>query len=282
MKKICVVLGVLGLLGLTPAASALEFSEPLSTHSSGKDVAELQVRIAGWYPRGDQTRFAIDGDFGHATKSALMAFERSAGLPADGIADRAVYKELRALEDEDGSTAHFDWVEFQQRSSSQCSKRANRYAGTFDGGPVSGKQVRLNVKRIMWRLEALRAKAGGAAIEITSGFRSLAYNKCIGGASKSQHLYGTAADIRVAGTSNREARDLAKTSQFSGIGCYSDLSHNHLDLRLENGDLDDAMSWWWPERDDKGRDLAYDGKPCLGEAKKTRNGPRTVLGLDLH
>lgn len=278
MKRICVALGVLGLLSVASPASAYDFSERLTTRSSGKDVAQLQLRIAGWYPRGDQTPFAVDGDFGKATKSALIAFERSAGLPADGIADRAVYKALRALEDEDGSTAHFDWVEFQQHSSSQCPKRANRHAGTFGGGPIAEKQVRKNVQRVMWRLEALRAKAGGAAIEITSGFRSVAYNKCIGGASESQHLYGTAADIRVAGTSNREARDLAKTSQFSGIGCYSDLSHNHLDLRVENGDLD-AMSWWWPEQDGKGRDLAYDGKPCLGEIKKSRS--RNSLAVDI-
>jgi zinc D-Ala-D-Ala carboxypeptidase len=278
MKRFWVVLAAMAVMAIAPAAHAYEFNKPLKPRSSGKDVVELQIRIAGWYTQGDQARFPIDGDFGRATKAALMAFERSAGLPADGVADADVYKALHALEDADGSTAHFDWAEFEQHSSAQCSKRANRYAGTFDGGPIPKKKVRSNVRRVMWRLEALRAKADGAAIEITSGFRSVAYNKCIGGASMSQHQYGTAADIRVAGTANRKVRDLAKTSQFSGIGCYSDMSHNHLDLRLENRGLEDAMFWWWPDQDKKGHDLAYDGKPCLGEIKKAR--ALAPLGLD--
>jgi hypothetical protein len=78
-------------------------------------------------------------------------------------------------------------------------------------------------------------------------------------------MYGTAADLRIAGVSNRAARDLARAGQMHGIGCYSSLSHNHLDLRLQNRSLSEAAFWWWPRQDSKGRDLADDHLPCWGE-----------------
>ncbi len=46
----------------------------------------------------------------------------------------------------------------------------------------------------MARLQVLRDDFG-QAITITSGYRCEAHNKAIGGAAKSQHLYGKAADI---------------------------------------------------------------------------------------
>lgn len=49
---------------------------------------------------------------------------------------------------------------------------------------------------LMSMLEKLRAY-GGFTIHINSGYRSPSYNRKIGGASKSQHIYGTAADIIV-------------------------------------------------------------------------------------
>ena len=258
----------MGVAVLAGPAHAYEFTQPLEAGMSNPDVTELQVRLAGWFPRSDQKHFAISGTFDRVTKTALMAFERDAGLDPDGIADSKVFEALHRLEDGDGSTANFDWAEFEQRSNPACSKRANRFAGSFDGGPVSARRVKRNIQMVMWRLEALRSKSGNKPIAITSGFRGTAYNRCIGGATSSQHMYGTAADIRIVGVDNRTARDLARSSQFSGVGCYSDLSHNHLDLRLENDALETSQYWWWPEQDERGRDLAYDHKPCWGEVRK--------------
>ena len=259
---------VVVLLGFVPAAQAYEFSQPLRAGVTGPDVRELQVRLAGWFPRSDQKQFVISGTFDRATKTAVMAFERDAGLEPDGMADIDVFEALHHFEDRDGSTTNFDWAEFEQKSNPACSKRANRFAGSFEGGAVSVRQVKRNVQMVMWRLEALRSKAGNKPIAITSGFRGTAYNRCIGGATSSQHMYGTAADIRIVGVDNRSTRDLARTSQFSGVGCYSDLSHNHLDLRLENDALETSQFWWWPKQDEEGRDLAYDDKPCWGEGRK--------------
>jgi hypothetical protein len=259
-------------LGLAGPASAYEFARTLSSGDSGPDVKALQVRVAGWYPANSQDGMSVDGDFGAGTAAAVKAFQEFYGLAPDGIAGPSTFAVLAGLEDEDGSTQHFDWSEFWQKSNSRCSAKANAYSGTFGGGMVAPLRAKKNVKRLMWRLEALRAKAGGKAIGINSAFRSVSYNDCIGGARASQHMYGTAVDNRMAEVTNRYERDLARASQFHGIGCYSSLSHNHFDIRLENPKLPGSQYWWWPEQDRDGRDLADDGAPCWGESSRSAAG----------
>ncbi|MGH2753273.1 MAG: D-Ala-D-Ala carboxypeptidase family metallohydrolase [Actinomycetota bacterium] len=264
--------GALALVILSSAApaSAARFSRSLTRGAEGPDVKELQVRVAGWFPNARQERLRIGGRFNWKTERALKTFQRAERLTVDGVAGPEVYEALKRLADGDDSTKHFDWSEFDQNYNSRCSAKANKYAGTFKGGPLPRVKVRENVRRLMWRLEALRARGHGKPIGINSGFRSTPYNKCIGGASLSQHLYGNAADLRVVGANNRRTRDLARSGQFYGVGCYSVFTHNHLDLRLENHDLGAAQYWWWPEQDSRGRDLADDGRPCWGEVASKR------------
>ena len=47
-------------------------------------------------------------------------------------------------------------------------------------------------------LQSIRDHFGKAVI-VNSGYRTPAHNKAVGGAARSQHLYGTAADITVRG-----------------------------------------------------------------------------------
>ncbi|CAN5606579.1 D-Ala-D-Ala carboxypeptidase family metallohydrolase [soil metagenome] len=249
-------------------ASAYPFQRVLRRGSRGADVKALETRVAGWYPRGGQTRMALNRIFGLRTKRALEAFQAHYGLFVDGIAGPATFKVLDRLENKNGSTAHFEWGEFKQNFNSSCGAQANAYAGTFGGGMVAPRRAKRNARRLMWRLEAVRAKGSRQPIGVNSGFRSVEYNSCIGGAALSQHMYGTAADNRMVAVSNRTERVLAKRSQLSGIGCYSSLSHNHFDLRLDNGDLPAQRAWWWPQKDSKGRDLDATGRPCWGEKKR--------------
>ena len=273
------IVGGLLQVSSTPA-HAMDWPKRLSVGDKGREVMQLQMRMAGWFPGRDKQRFGIDGSFGKRTATAVERFEAHYGVgKPNGTASGETFQILERLVDGDGSTKHFDWSEFRQHSSSGCSAQANAYAGTFNGGKVSANRTRRNVRRLMWRLEALRAKAGAKPIGINSGFRSVAYNSCIGGASASQHQYGTAADNRVAGITNRKARKIARGSQFYGISCYSNTSHNHLDLRLENSALPSAQTWWWPQKDALGRELDETGRPCFGETTATATATASIKAV---
>lgn len=267
------------IVAASPAA-AYTFTRTLKSGDKGPDVKVLQIRVAGWYGKADQSALVLDGSYGTATVDAVKAFQAFYGLDPDGVAGPSTFAVIDGLEDDDGSTLHFDWIEFTQNRNANCSAKANAYAGSFRGGMTAPLRTKKNVKKLMWRLEALRAKAGGNAVGINSGFRSVPYNDCIGGARLSQHMYGTAVDNRMAEVANRTERELAKATQFHGIGCYSSLSHNHFDIRLDNRDLDGGRYWWWPDRDDAGRDLADDGKPCWGEKAAEDGGTKTASTAD--
>ena len=73
----------------------------------------------------------------------------------------------------------------------------------------------------------------GRAVNVNSGYRTFSYNKKIGGAAYSQHMYGTAADIRITGVSPKEIADYAETLLFDrgGIGIYN--TFVHIDVRKD-------------------------------------------------
>ena len=260
VAAVAVVLG----LAVVPA-HAYEFKERVRPEQTEKNVKALQVRVAGWYPSRKQQTFVMDGAYGAKTTEAVRAFEAAYGQPVNGVASKKDLQIIMSLESRDHSTKHFEFSEFAQNSNASCGSKANSYAGSFAGGMSRAKIAKRNVRRLMWRLEAVRKKGGSKPIGINSGFRSVPYNDCIGGARASQRLFGTAADNRMVGIDNRKERNLAKRSQVHGIGCYSSQSHNHFDLRIDNKDMGAGHFWWWPKRDSRGRDLADDGKPCWGE-----------------
>lgn len=71
----------------------------------------------------------------------------------------------------------------------------------------------------------------GKAVTINSAYRTATYNKKVGGATYSQHLYGMAADIVVSGVSPKEVAKYAETLLVGrgGIGVYS--TFTHVDVR---------------------------------------------------
>ena len=62
----------------------------------------------------------------------------------------------------------------------------------------------------------------GSPVVITSAYRTAAHNKAVGGAAYSQHCYGRAADIRVAGISVEQLAAYAEKllPDTGGIGRY--------------------------------------------------------------
>lgn len=92
---------------------------------------------------------------------------------------------------------------------------------------------------LLCRLYMLR-KEFGAPIIITSGFRSEEYNKEIGGATKSQHVLGKAADIRPGNFSKKELNRLYELCKkhFKAIGDGRHKGFIHVDIR------DDKIRRW--------------------------------------
>ncbi len=235
MVVVMVIALILPLLAVSSTpASAYSWSRTLRQGMSGSDVRELQIRVAGWAADSpSKTYVAVDGSFGPGTAAAVKRFQRAYGLTADGVVGPQTQSVLNSLEDPDGSTRHFNWSEFTSKDGSG-----------FSGGKVSATQVKENVRRLMYKLEAVRKKKGGAAITITSGFRSISHNRNIGGASNSQHLYGIAADIKVSGYSTCSIYKTAETSGFSGLETCT-VSWQHVDSRVEYPY--GAQFWWWQD-----------------------------------
>lgn len=209
----------------------MNWTRTMRNGDSGSDVKELQVRVAGWAADSpSQTRVAVDGAFGPGTEAAVKRFQRAYGLAADGIAGPATHSKLNALESSDGSTANFNFSEFHSKDGSG-----------FSGGKVGSTQVKENVRRLMYKLEALRKKLGNAPITINSGFRSTSHNSNVGGASNSMHLYGVAADTDPSGKTPYQTAEIAKTCGFSGIIKYN--TFVHVDSRIEYPY--GSQFWYW-------------------------------------
>jgi uncharacterized protein YcbK (DUF882 family) len=87
--------------------------------------------------------------------------------------------------------------------------------------------------RLVPALERLRTAAGGPVL-VDSGYRCALYNGEVGGVSKSEHMMGMAADVRIPGKSLQEMYNLAELVEdfrAGGIGVY-DGGFIHVDTRM--------------------------------------------------
>jgi zinc D-Ala-D-Ala carboxypeptidase len=205
----------------TPAQAdgCYTWTRNLSQGASGADVRQLQIRVAG-YP-GTGSVLALDGIFGPHTRSAVIRFQQAYGLAADGVAGPQTYNRLYALQDDDCTPINFTYAEL------------NRCNSTWSGGAVSAATARANALVTMWKLQAMRHAMGDRPITISSGFRSVACNNAVGGASNSRHLYGDAADLTGTHSFCAMARE-ARNRGFNGIlgpGYPGHSDHTHVDHR---------------------------------------------------
>lgn len=192
----------------------------LSQGASGADVAQLQIRVAGH--EGYGVNMAIDGSFGAQTAAAVRGFQSAYGLAADGVAGPATYAKIYALQDADCTPAHFSYAEVD----GGCGE------GGYSGGSVSAATVKENLLRAMWRAEALRHRLGDRPLTVTSGFRSQACDRAVGGSGTGQHTYGSAIDL--VGLPFCDIASNARYTGFGGIfgpGYPGHDDHVHVDIR---------------------------------------------------
>lgn len=86
---------------------------------------------------------------------------------------------------------------------------------------------------LVLKLQELRDKIGAPLI-ISSGYRSESYNRKIGGAKFSYHIYGKAADVYCNYYSAKDIAHWAQPLWLNGIGLYTNENFVHLDVRRDN------------------------------------------------
>ncbi len=85
-------------------------------------------------------------------------------------------------------------------------------------------KILIDVDFVTDKLQAIRDYFG-AAVTINSAYRTAAYNKKVGGASKSFHMSGQAFDIAVKGHTPLEVAQYAQTIGINGIIQYNTFVH---------------------------------------------------------
>lgn len=146
------------------------------------DVKELQKLL-----NKKGYRLSVDGIIGVDTKNAIKSIQSKKGLKSDGIAGADTIKALKGSSS-GSSTVNWDKVKYFKKSEFKC-QCGGKYC---NGYPAEMSPKLIDI------LEALR-KYFGKPVTITSGLRCKQHNKNVGGVSNSQHQYGKAADIYIAG-----------------------------------------------------------------------------------
>lgn len=108
----------------------------------------------------------------------------------------------------------------------------------------------------------------GKPVTLNSAYRNKAYNKKIGGATYSQHIYGTAADIVVQGVKPEEVAKYAEylMPKTGGIGLYP--TFTHVDVRV-------ARARW----KNNGKEISVSGFPGF-KPKELTETPEIIAELE--
>lgn len=111
----------------------------------------------------------------------------------------------------------------------------------------------------------------GAPVVLNSAYRTAAYNAKVGGAPKSQHMYGSAADITVAGVDPLAVAQYAEflLKDSGGIGVYQ--TFTHVDVRTNRSRWDNRS----------GKEVSVAGWPGYSEESESDIAVNWITGAGI-
>ncbi len=195
----------------------------LKPGSRGEEVRRLQERLStiGYAPG------KADGSFGANTKVAVAAFQKDAGLSADGVVGARTWAALNTIKvyslKMDGNKSISENFKVREFA---CKDRSDTI--------VADEEF------VRDKLQAIRDHFK-APVTFNSAYRTPEHNRREGGAKNSFHVKGRAFDIVVKGKTPTEVARYAQSIGIKGIILYK--SFVHVDSR--------AVKYW--ARDNNGK-----------------------------
>lgn len=170
-----------------------------------------------------------------ASNAVLLNFERPANMSASVQATRAKYGQTYYDRYAFGASSNKSevkgMIEFKKGDSAQISK--NFQFKEFDCHGKGCCSTTIIDEKLVEYVQRIRDHFG-KPVTITSPYRCEVHNAKIGGATRSNHMQGKAADIVVQGVSSREVAKYAESIGILGIGLYEtakDGYFTHIDTR---------------------------------------------------
>ena len=155
-------------------------------------------------------------------------------------------------------------IEFKKGDSAQISK--NFQYKEFDCHGQGCCSTTIIDEKLVGYIQQIRDHFGKPVI-ITSPYRCEVHNRRVGGATKSYHMQGKAADIVVQGVSSREVAKYAESIGILGIGLYetsADGYFTHIDTRT-------TKSFWYGQSEQPRS--TFGGKPAATPATPSPSAP---------
>lgn len=175
--------------------------------------------------------FATMGDCGGSSQAVLNGRE----IEEDRIVR---YLLLIYLKGDQGPESHYDPTVRAYSKSTDGKLKLSAHFTAREFACKDGSDPFFVAPGLVQVLEAVREHFGGKPVRINSGYRTPPYNQRVGGKSRSQHLYGMAADITIPGVSPAEVGAYARRimPNHGGVGIYMKKGFTHIDVRKKRAD----------------------------------------------